>query len=125
MFAVLAVVFVLRRAMEYSFIQPGREMLWRPLDRETKYKTKNTVDVPVYRASDAISAQLNNLIASVGFGAGAVVWFGAGVAAAWALLSLWLARRYEIGGDAGKGGSKPAEAVSAQHVAYPSTTQRT
>ena len=33
-------------------------MLWSPLDKETKYKAKNTVDVPVYRGADALSAQL-------------------------------------------------------------------
>jgi ATP:ADP antiporter, AAA family len=94
-FAVLAIVFVLRRAMEYSFIRPGREMLWAPLDKETKYKAKNTVDVPIYRSSDALAAQVNNAVASTGFGIGAVAWLGAGVAAAWALLGWWLASRYE------------------------------
>ncbi len=48
-FAVLTMVVIGRRAMEYAFVRPGREMLWSPLDKETKYKAKNTVDVPVYR----------------------------------------------------------------------------
>lgn len=94
-FMVLTVVVILRRALEYAFVRPGREMLWSPLDKETKYKAKNTVDVPVYRGSDALSAQVNNWVASAGFGAGAVAWLGAGVAAAWALLGLWLGRRFE------------------------------
>lgn len=94
-FMVLAVVFVLRRAMEYAFVRPGREMLWSPLDKETKYKAKNTVDVPVYRGADALSAQVNNWVAGAGFGAVAVAWLGAGVAAAWALVGWWLGRRFE------------------------------
>jgi AAA family ATP:ADP antiporter len=94
-FMVLTVVVILRRALEYAFVRPGREMLWSPLDKETKYKAKNTVDVPVYRGADALSAQVNNLVASAGLGAAGVGWFGAGVAATWALLGWWLGRRFE------------------------------
>jgi ATP:ADP antiporter, AAA family len=54
-FAVLAVVFVLRRVGEYAFVRPGREILFSRVDNETKYKAKNVIDVPVYRASDALS----------------------------------------------------------------------
>jgi AAA family ATP:ADP antiporter len=94
-FMVLTVVVILRRAMEYAFVRPGREMLWSPLDKETKYKAKNTVDVPVYRGMDAVSAQVNNWVAGVGFGANAVAWLGVGVAAAWGVLAWWLGRRFE------------------------------
>jgi AAA family ATP:ADP antiporter len=94
-FSVLTVVVIARRAMEYDFVRPGREMLWSPLDKETKYKAKNTVDVPVYRGSDALSAQLNNAVAGAGFGVGAVAWLGAGIAALWAVLGWWLGRRFE------------------------------
>lgn len=94
-FTVLAIVFVLRRAMEYAFVRPGREMLWSPLDKETKYKAKNTVDVPVYRGADALSAQLNNAVASAGFGAASVALMGAGVAAVWAVVGWWLGKRFE------------------------------
>jgi ATP:ADP antiporter, AAA family len=94
-FAVLTMVVIGRRAMEYAFVRPGREMLWSPLDRETKYKAKNTVDVPVYRGADALSAQLNNWVAGAGFGIAAVAWLGAAVAALWGLLGYWLGRRFE------------------------------
>lgn len=96
-FAVLAFVFVLRRACEYAFVRPGREMLWSPLDKETKYKAKNTVDVPIYRGADALSAQVNNFVASAGFGASSVALLGAGVAAVWAVIGWWLGKRYESG----------------------------
>lgn len=94
-FMVLTVVVILRRALEYAFVRPGREMLWSPLDKETKYKAKNTVDVPIYRGADALSAQLNNWVASAGLGAGAVAWLGAIVAALWGMLGWWLGRRFE------------------------------
>jgi ATP:ADP antiporter, AAA family len=94
-FVVLTAVVIGRRVLEYAFVRPGREMLWSPLDKESKYKAKNTVDVPVYRLSDAMSAQVNRLVEGAGFGAGAVAWLGAGVAALWGLLGWWLGRRFE------------------------------
>jgi AAA family ATP:ADP antiporter len=98
-FTVLAVVFVLRRACEYAFVRPGREMLWSPLDKETKYKAKNTVDVPVYRGADALAAQVNNVIAA--FGAASVAWVGVVVAALWTVLGWRLGRRFEATVGAG------------------------
>jgi AAA family ATP:ADP antiporter len=55
-FMMLTVVVILRRAMEYAFVRPGRVMLWSPLDRATNYKAKNTVDVPVYRGMRVIDS---------------------------------------------------------------------
>ncbi len=94
-FAVVAAVFVVRRVCEYSFIRPGREMLWSILDTETKYKAKSTIDVPVYRGADAMAAQISNGIAVAGFGTAGVALLGAFVAVLWGLNGWWLGRRYE------------------------------
>jgi AAA family ATP:ADP antiporter len=96
-FGVLAVVFVLRRACEYAFVRPAREMLWSPLDKETKYKAKNTVDVPIYRGADAIAAQINNAVAGMAMGATGVALLGAVVAAVWGGLGWWLGRQRDKG----------------------------
>jgi AAA family ATP:ADP antiporter len=85
----------MRRAGEYSFVRPGREMLWSPLDKETKYKAKNTVDVPVYRGADAVAAQVNSGIAAAGMTATGIMLLGAAAAAVWALVGWWLGRRFE------------------------------
>jgi AAA family ATP:ADP antiporter len=108
--AVLAVVFILRRAMEYAFVRPGREMLWSPLDKETKYKAKSTVDVPIYRGADALSAQINKLLEGLGFGPAALAMLGAAVAAVWAMIGWWLGRRYEAGAAAKQQSAATAEA---------------
>ena len=94
-FTMLAVVFVMRRACEYAFVRPGREMLWSPLDTETKYKAKNAIDVPVYRGADAMAAQVSNGIAAAGFTTAAVALMGAVAAAVWGLVGWWLGRRFE------------------------------
>lgn len=92
---ILIVVFVLRRASEYAFVRPGREMLYAPLDNETKYKAKNVNDVPVYRGADALAAQVNSALGAGGFGAASVALLGAIVAAAWGVVGWWLGRRFE------------------------------
>jgi AAA family ATP:ADP antiporter len=98
-FAVFAVVMVLRRAGEYAFVRPGREMLWSRLDTETKYKAKNFIDVPVYRAADAVTAQFQKLFESLGMTAVTVALIGAVVASFWATMGWWLGRRHDRGAD--------------------------
>lgn len=56
-FSVLIVVFIARRWGEYALVRPGREMLFSGFDTETKYKAKNFIDVPVYRAADYVGGQ--------------------------------------------------------------------
>jgi AAA family ATP:ADP antiporter len=94
-FVVLATVMVLRRWGEYAFIRPGREMLWSRLDTETKYKAKNFIDVPVYRFSDAVVAQLQDGLKAGGMSPAQGALLGAGVAALWAANGWWLGRRHD------------------------------
>jgi AAA family ATP:ADP antiporter len=94
-FMVLAIVIVLRRSGEYAFVRPGREMLWTPMSKETKYKAKNFVDVPVYRGADAAVAQLQRAIEGGGFGVQTAALLGAMAAAVWAVNGWWLGRRYD------------------------------
>jgi AAA family ATP:ADP antiporter len=69
-------------------------MLWSALDKETKYKAKNFVDVPVYRAADAVFAQLDKGIRAMG-GPQAVAIVGAVAAAVWAVNGWWLGRQHD------------------------------
>jgi len=101
-FLLFAVVMIVRRAGEYAFVRPGREMLWSPLNKETKYKAKNTVDVPVYRGADYVIAQAQSAIAQAGVAASTIMLMGAGVAAVWGAIGWWLGRRFEGGTAAGK-----------------------
>ena len=99
-FAVLAVVMVVRRWGEYAFVRPGREMLWSPLDRETKYKAKNFIDVPVYRGADAAVAQMQQALTGAGFGAQAIALFGVVSALLWGFNGWWLGRRHDAAASA-------------------------
>ena len=94
-FMTLAVVFILRRAGEYAFVRPGREMLFSRLDTETKYKAKNLIDVPIYRGADALTAQFQKMFETLGLTAAVVALIGAVVAAFWAATGWWLGRRHD------------------------------
>jgi AAA family ATP:ADP antiporter len=91
-FAVLAGVMITRRVGEYAFVRPGREMLFSRVDTESKYKAKNTIDVPVYRGGDAISGQVDSALSASAWSASAVAVLAAGVATVWAIVGYLLGR---------------------------------
>jgi len=94
-FPVLAGVFILRRWGEYALVRPGREMLFSKLDTETKYKAKNFVDVPVYRAADYVGAQAKTALDAVGSGPTVAMGVAALLAAAWAVNGWILGRKHD------------------------------
>jgi AAA family ATP:ADP antiporter len=102
-FVLFAAVFILRRAGEYALVRPGREMLWSPLDKETKYKAKSTLDVPVYRAADYVGGQANAALTAIGVTPSGMMAVGAVIAGAWAIVGWWLGRRFESGATTRRG----------------------
>ncbi|MEQ1856689.1 MAG: MFS transporter [Longimicrobiales bacterium] len=101
-FPVLVAVMITRRVGEYSFIRPGREMLFSRVDTETKYKAKNAIDVPVYRGGDALIAQVDSRLDGAGMSPSGIALLGAGAAVLWAVNGIVLGRskREEEGGAA-------------------------
>jgi AAA family ATP:ADP antiporter len=86
---------VLRRASNFSFARPTREVLFTVVSREDKYKTKNFIDTVVYRLGDQVGAWSSSLIAMAGLGAGAIAWAAVPLALAWVGNAWWLGRRQE------------------------------
>lgn len=105
-FAVLAGLMIVRRIGEYAFVRPGREMLFAPLDAETKYKAKNFIDTVVYRGGDALSGWAKSLLDSLGQGAVLVALVGAGCAAVWAMLGWYLGSRADRAAEASRAGDQ-------------------
>ena len=91
-FGVLAAVMITRRVGEYAFVRPGREMLFSRVDMESKYKAKNTIDVPVYRGGDAISGQVDVALEASGWTASAVALLGAVITVVWGVVGFLLGR---------------------------------
>lgn len=92
-FAMLAGLMIVRRIGEYAFIRPGREMLFAPLDAETKYKAKNFIDTVVYRGGDAFSGWAKTLLDMLGQGTLLVALVGAACSALWAFVGWYLGRQ--------------------------------
>nr|WP_288455114.1 MFS transporter [uncultured Pseudomonas sp.] len=96
-FAVLAGLMIVRRIGEYAFVRPGREMLFAPLDAESKYKAKNFIDTVVYRGGDALSGWAKSLIDTLGYGVALIAVIGAVCAAIWGVLGWYLGGRADRG----------------------------
>ncbi|MFC3606559.1 NTP/NDP exchange transporter [Stutzerimonas tarimensis] len=104
-FAVLAGLMIVRRIGEYAFVRPGREMLFAPLDAESKYKAKNFIDTVVYRGGDALSGWAKALLDMLGHGAWLPALVGAACAALWGVLGWHLGGRAD--GQQRPAGSEP------------------
>ncbi|HMO45689.1 MAG TPA: MFS transporter [Rubrivivax sp.] len=83
-FAVFVVVMVARRAGEYAFVRPGREMLYTVVAAKDKYKAKNFIDTVVYRGGDALAAWLKRALDVLGEHPALAMSIGAAIALAWA-----------------------------------------
>jgi AAA family ATP:ADP antiporter len=92
-FAMLAALMIVRRIGEYAFVRPGREMLFAPLDAESKYKAKGFIDTVVYRAGDALSGWVKSGLDMLGQGAVLVALVGAACALIWGALGWYLGRQ--------------------------------
>ena len=86
---------VLRRAGNFAFARPSREVLFTVVSREDKYKTKNLIDTVVYRLGDQVGAWSSSLITMAGLGAGAVAWAAVPLSLAWVVNAWWLGRQQE------------------------------
>ncbi|SFK81864.1 NTP/NDP exchange transporter [Lysobacter sp. cf310] len=91
-FAVLAVVMVVRRAGEYAFVRPGREMLFTSVPTQAKYKAKNFIDSVVYRGADAVSGWAKALVDALAQHPALAALIGAAIALTWACTGYGLAR---------------------------------
>ncbi|MBS0660910.1 MAG: MFS transporter [Verrucomicrobia bacterium] len=94
-FAVFVVIMVVRRAGEYAFIRPGREMLYTVIGTEQKYKAKSFIDTVVYRGGDAVSGWVKAGFDAVTSNPTAAMLVGGVLALIWAGSGAWLARAQE------------------------------
>jgi len=87
---------IVRRAGNYAVTRPAREMLFTRVDRETRFKAKPVIDIVAYRGGDTIMAWLfTGLTQGLGLGLAAVAVVGAGIAALWAIVGIYLGRWFE------------------------------
>ena len=91
---------VFRRGGNYGLTRPAREMLYTQVTREERFKAKPVVDIVVYRGGDAISSDIFALLSEgLGLGLAAIAVVGAGIAALWGGVGVWLGRKFDKSKD--------------------------
>lgn len=93
LFVPFMIVLALRNVGEYTLIKPAREMLFVPLDGDSKYKVKNFLDTVVYRGGDALSAQIEGMLANASIQIALLS--GAICAFAWGICGFRLGSKYK------------------------------
>jgi AAA family ATP:ADP antiporter len=84
---------VARRAGNYGITQPGRQMLFTAMDRETRFKAKPVIDVVVYRGGDALAGNFYAFFKDdLGFALAAMALIGAAISALWSFVGAYLGR---------------------------------
>ena len=85
---------VLRRAGNYAFANPGREVLFTVISPEDKYKAKNFIDTFVYRSGDQIGAWSYAGLSALGLAVSSISLMAVPLSAVWLAVALWLGRRH-------------------------------
>ena len=91
--AVLAVITVTGRSVEYGISNPAREVLFTAVKREDRYKAKSFIDTVVRRGGDTmVGSAYRFLRESAGFAMATMSWIVIPVAIAWTGLALFIGR---------------------------------
>ena len=91
----LVIYQVLRRAGNFAFARPSREVLFTVVAREDKYKAKSFIDTVVYRAGDQVGAWSYAFLGFLGLGLTGVALAAVPISLVWLFNSLWLGRKQE------------------------------
>jgi AAA family ATP:ADP antiporter len=93
--AVLVAYQVLRRAGNFAFARPTREVLFTVVPREDKYKAKSFIDTVVYRLGDQVGAWSYAGLGLLGLGMTGIALVAVPISSAWLINSWWLGRKQE------------------------------
>jgi AAA family ATP:ADP antiporter len=93
--AVLVVYQVLRRAGNFAFARPTRELLFTVVPREDKYKAKSFIDTVIYRTGDQVGAWSYAVLGFLGLAMTGISIVAVPISIVWLLNSLWLGQKQE------------------------------
>jgi len=93
--SVVVALQVAQRWMNFAIANPARQVFFTVVGREDKYKTKNLIDVVIYRGSDAVYGWVYDSLQALGLKLGAIALCALPVAAGWLVLSTALGRTQE------------------------------
>jgi ATP:ADP antiporter, AAA family len=93
---VLVAYQVLRRAGNFAFARPTREVLFTVVPREDKYKAKSFIDTVVYRLGDQVGAWSYAGLGLLGFGIPGVALVAVPISFVWLVNGWWLGSKQEM-----------------------------
>ncbi|MDH3532073.1 MAG: MFS transporter [Gammaproteobacteria bacterium] len=91
-FAVVAVLQLVRRSLGFGLSKPTNDMLYSVVTPEEKYKAKNFIDTALYRGGDLIGVWAVRFMSGLGISGVSLVMLP--FAILWAGIALWLGRDY-------------------------------
>ncbi|MEO6164771.1 MAG: MFS transporter [Candidatus Binatia bacterium] len=91
--AALVAFQVIRRAGNFAFARPTREVLFTVVPREDKYKAKSFIDTVVYRLGDQVGAWSYAGLGALGLAMTGVSIVAVPISILWLVNSLWLGRK--------------------------------
>ena len=94
--AVLVLYQVIRRAGNFAFARPAREVLFTVLPREDKYKAKSFIDTVIYRLGDQMGAWSYAGLGALGITLTSISMAAIPASIAWLINGLWLGRRQKV-----------------------------
>ena len=92
---ILVIYQVLRRAGNFAFARPSREVLFTVVPREDKYKAKSFIDTVVYRTGDQMGAWSYAGLSFLGSGMTGIAIAAVPISIAWLINGWWLGRKQE------------------------------
>jgi len=91
--AVLVAYQVIRRAGNFAFARPTREVLFTVVPREDKYKAKSFIDTVIYRWGDQLGAWSYAGLGLLGLGMTGISLVAVPISIVWLVNGLWLGRK--------------------------------
>jgi ATP:ADP antiporter, AAA family len=91
--AVLVGYQVIRRAGNFAFARPTREVLFTVVPREDKYKAKSFIDTVIYRLGDQVGAWSYAFFGWLGMGMIGIAVVAVPISLVWLVNGLWLGRK--------------------------------
>jgi len=109
---ILVIYQVMRRAGNFAFARPSREVLFTVVPREDKYKAKSFIDTVVYRTGDQLGAWSYAGLSFIGLGIVGIAIAAVPISLAWLVNGLWLGRKQETLASGEVKASRSASVVS-------------
>ena len=91
--AVLVIYQVIRRAGNFAFARPTREVLFTVVSREDKYKAKSFIDTVIYRLGDQVGAWSYAGLGLFGLGMTGIAVVAVPISLAWLVNGFWLGHK--------------------------------